>query len=269
MAHGKILLNLEDLRNELENENEIILWGPHQTFHKGHDKVYRSLCEIPATSNRPILSIYYQNWATLIKDFTGCGGYTDPPFSYDIATQLLEISDYVYVMAENDFFSGRYGYYKQDLWSMILDQLPDKHISDKIATGPARTNLYSHLRTAQAMKIVFNSIIQQKTITGGCVRDAWRWDFRNWYEKQWPGHEYILIRPELDEHGNTYSGSRKININKTLLKPFCNSVNEVNEWVKEFNITCDYFFKLNGYMYARFSDQSGSHFVEGVPECRL
>jgi hypothetical protein len=55
-----------------------------------------------------------------------------------------------------------------------------------------------------------------------------------------------------------------IKVDKPLLKKEFENEHQVNIWVKDLGITCDYFFKLKDYMYARF-DHKGKHFVEGVP----
>ena len=260
MESGKILnqcrLFFPDLRNCLKREKRIGIWGIHQDLHAGHLEVHKQIrerCDI-------LVGVYYSNWGSLIESLTGCIEYQDPPINYDLLAQFHKLNDETFVMSE-DIFLGQYNYTKSDLWPMILDQLPNDQIIPEMREKPARNILLSHLRTAQAMKVIFNEQIDCKyVISGGGVRDGWRWKFKEWYESKYPDHEYILINPVLDDQDNSFSGSRKFPVGKKLLLPEFETKDDVQKYN---DMKCLYFFKTNGYMYAGF-EKDGKTFTEGV-----
>ena len=258
MGNGKIIYDdYEKLKEECNKvEGKVGIWGVIKTIHKGHLAVYT---RIRALSTRSV-GIQYQNWGTLIKEFTGCTEYEDGKKDRQLVKQLSEMNDITFVMSES-IFDGRLGMNKMDLWSQILKELPNENLHPQLLKGKQSTMLRSHLRTAQAMLTLVDDYIKCDIIRVGCMRDGWRWELINWYNHKYH-HKYYPVEPILDQYGNSYSGSRE-KVNKPILLSTFRNTGDVQKNVDEFGWQVQYFFKRDGFMYAGF-EHKGKYFIEGI-----
>lgn len=259
MGSGRIVIDdLNELSNLLSGYEDatIGIWGVVKGIHPGNEVVYhrvRALSDV-------VVGFHYQNWGSLIKGFTGCGGYNDGHWDEGLQAKMSTMNDITYVMSE-DIFSGQYGYTKQDLWDQILQELPTKTLyypfrSDKWV----KDILTSHLRTAQAMLTVVNGVIDMPyQVRAGCLRDGFRWDLINWYNKKWYNHTYHAVEPMLDKYGNTLSSTRD-NVKAPIILP---GDNKNSIWHRT-GLNCLYLFEHMGFKYAGFLNDDATYSIEGV-----
>lgn len=268
MASGRMLSeikcdNLWDLEESLRayEDHKIGVWGCAGDLHEGNKMVanrVRALSDV-------VVGINYVIWGNLIESFTGCHHYVKKIDVDKIDRTNKEMSKYcdiVYTMNE-DIFLGQYGYTKQDLWEKCLAQYPTYNIHRETRGLFAKEMLVSHFRTAQAMLIVFNDVLNYDWIVRvGCMRDAWRWELIRWYNEMWSTHMYYGVAPLVDQYGNSLSSSRDT-VNRPILLPTMRNKIDVQEQNPDWD--CMYFFRKHGYLYAGFI-HDGRYFIEGVQE---
>ena len=171
-------------------------------------------------------------------------------------------------------FTGDYHPYKEH-WDYIkseiekefpLEELKIKGILDE-------WRLYATLVYSIAVRILIHEIYNIKIdYHPSCGRDVWRHaGYVQWLEKRFR-LEQELADAVRDEYGNTISGMRnripdKYNrrINKTLLLPEFENIDDVNEYIKDIeDLKAVSFFKEYGWLNVRFQFKDKYWWSEGL-----
>jgi hypothetical protein len=245
----------------IKNDKRIGIWGIHQDLNEAHKMIYERV----RSKSDFVLGIYYQNWASWIKQICGDVQYEDKPFNEYLYIKLADISDAVLIYAwDYTLFNGQYGWANHNLWPRMLAEYADGAIPPIFLEGEPRRNLYTHFRACQALKIVQNEYIHCD-VSGGGKRDAWRWMFKEWQENCYH-YTYEMVEPILNEYGNAYSGSRpdnKIKIDIPLLTPSIKTLEQAQLRASPYRLKCHYLFPFHGYLYAKYS-YNNHYWVEAI-----
>jgi hypothetical protein len=275
MEHGKglytpVVFTLEDLKKIYDNEahGKKGMWAFHSKFHQGH-----GLCAVQ--TNRVcdwVVGILWNNFASGMRWMVGDTIDIDGPIRTTDIEVLKSNSDVVMI------FTGDYHPYKPH-WKkikQIIDQeFPESFLKEKGITE--ELNIYSSLIYSIAIRLVIHEIYGIKLdYHASCGRDRWRHvKYRGWVKQRF-GLELELHDAVRDSYGNVISGMRSRvpdeynkRINKPLLLPEFESLEEVNDYIKDIpDLKALHFAKEFGWIHVKFQFADKHWWSEGLKLCK-
>lgn len=265
-----VVFELEHLKEIYDRDSHGFkgMWAFHSKFHAGHGQ-----CAIQ--TNRVcdwVVGIHWNNFAEGMRWMAGDTIDVDDHIRTTDIKVLKELSDVVMV------FTGDYHPYKEH-WKTIKEIFDKEFPEDELRKQGMfdEPNLYTSLLYSVAVRIMIHEIYGIKLdYHASCGRDRWRHAKYTAWSKERFGIEIELQDPVRDQYGNVLSGMKNRlsskyaeRINKALLLPSFETIEEVNEHIKDIpDLKAVSFFKEFGWIHCKFEFDGQYWWTEGL-KCKL
>lgn len=265
-----VVFTLDDLQEIYDKDahGKIGMWAFHSKFHVGHQSCADKTNEVCDW----VIGILWNNFAAGMKWIMGDSIDIDDKIRPSDVNHLKNYSDVVMI------FTGDYHPFK-DHWetikSIINEDFPDSFLKEKGVTE--ELNIHSSLIYSVAARILMHEIYNLKLdYHASCGRDRWRHvKYQEWLKSRY-GITLDLQDAVRDDYGNVVSGMRSRvpeeynkRINKPLLLPHFNSLEEVNDYIKDISdLRAVHFAKEYGWIHVKFQFANKHWWSEGLKLCK-
>jgi hypothetical protein len=261
-----VVFNLTDLREiyKRDSHGKKGMWAFHSKYHSGHGqcaKYVNKKCDW-------VVGILWNNFAAGMRWMLGDTIDVDGPIRAHDIEVLKRSSDVVMV------FTGDYHPYDAHWYtikSIIDKEFPESFLKEKGITE--EFNIYSSLIYSIAIRLTIHEIYGiHLDYHASCGRDRWRHvKYKEWVKERF-NLELELLDAVRDEYGNVISGMRnrvpdKYNkrIKKPLLLPKFNTLEEVNDYIKDIpDLKAVHFAKEYGWIHVKFEFAGKYWWSEGL-----
>ena len=261
-----VVFTLDDLKEiyDRDSHGKKGMWAFHSKFHDGHAQ-----CAIQTNIVCDwVIGILWNNFAEGMRWMAGSTLDVDDPIRTNDIKVLKESSDVVMV------FTGEYHPYKEH-WENIKkifdEEFPENRLREQGIFD--EYNLYTSLLYSVAVRLLIHEIYGIKLdYHASCGRDRWRHAHYTEWAKERFGTVIELQDATRDEHGNVLSGMKnrlspeyKNRIQKPLLLPEFESLEEVNEYIKDIpDLKAVSFYKEFGWIHSKFVFDGKYWWTEGL-----